>query len=72
MFKLNTDRWHILRINFLMAGVISLISLLLNFFIGSNWWLLIVLFVSLMQINFAITGFCPSAIILDKLKFPRE
>lgn len=72
MYKLKTANWHITRIVFLLAGVISLLSLFLTYFTNNNYWLLLTLFVSLMEINFSLTGYCPSAIVLDKLGFSRE
>jgi hypothetical protein len=35
-------------------------------------WALLGIFVALMQIIFAVTGYCVSAIIMDKLGVPRD
>ena len=71
MFRLNVSHWHILRINFLMAGVFALAGTLLGIFIHPGWFAL-PLFVGAMQIFFALTGYCPSSMLLDRLGVPRS
>lgn len=71
MFRLNTSRWHIIRINFLMAGVITLIASSLAIYLDDLRFLILAGFVGVMQTIFALTGYCPSAIILDRLGIPR-
>ena len=70
-FRLDISHWHILRINFLLAGFFVFGSLFLAYFFSEKW-LLLAGFVGLMQIFFALTGFCPSAILLDKIGFSRK
>lgn len=72
IFKIHTDTWHIIRVVFLIASVIILVSLALTFLTGNNNWLYLTAFVGVMQLVFAISGYCPAAIILDKLGVPRN
>ncbi len=71
MFRLSTSHWHVLRINFLMAGTFALLSALLSLFVHPLW-IGLAAFVGVMQIVFALTGFCPSAILLARLGVPRS
>lgn len=72
VFKIKTTHWYIGRIVYLLAGIITLTSGLLVLFTGVVAWAFLALFVALMQIIFALTGYCLSAIIMDKLGIPRE
>ena len=67
VFKLDTSRWHVVRIVFLLASVLIFTSLALTFWTANVWWLAIAGFVALMQMIFAFTGYCLAAIIIDKL-----
>ena len=66
MYKMNTHRWHLLRTVFLVAGVFVLVSSILGFLIHP-YFFYFTAFVGFMQIFFAITGYCPMAILLYKL-----
>ena len=72
VFKIKTSHWYIGRVVYLLAGIITLTSGLLVLFTGVVAWAFLALFVALMQIIFALTGYCLSAIIMDKLGVPRE
>jgi len=48
------------------AGVMTLISVALTYFV-SPWWLLLTTFVGLNLLQSSFTGFCPAAMILRKL-----
>jgi hypothetical protein len=72
IFKIKTTHWYIGRVVYLLAGLITLISGLLILFTGVIAWVFLALFVALMQIIFALTGYCLSAIIMDKFGIPRE
>ena len=72
VFKIKTTHWYIGRMVYLLAGLITLISSFLVLFTGKTSWVLLALFVALMQIIFALTGYCVSAIIMDKIGIPRE
>jgi hypothetical protein len=72
VFKIKTSHWYIGRVVYLLAGTITLISGLLVLVTGVVAWAFLALFVACMQIIFALTGYCLSAIIMDKLGVPRE
>lgn len=65
MYTLDTSRWHIIRIVFIVAGMLVLGSLALAVYTGALAWLLIAGLVGFMQIVFALTGICPLALLLD-------
>lgn len=69
IYKMNTNGWHIERILYLFSGSLVFGSILVSYLTDNNNWLLLTLFVSVMLINFGITGYCPAAIILQKLGF---
>ena len=66
MYILKTDKWYLERITLLIGGSITLISALLGAFV-SPYWLILTCLVGINLIVFALTGFCPMAIILAKL-----
>lgn len=70
MYKLNTSHWHIPRILFLIAGSIVLTSGIAIVLTESLWFLAPILLVGSMQILFALTGYCPAAIVLDSFTVP--
>ena len=51
---------------FLVAGVVTLVSVALATFV-STWWLLLTTFVGLNLLQASVTGFCPAALILKRL-----
>jgi len=65
MYTLDTSHWHIVRIVFILAGILVLSSLALAVYTGALAWLLIAGLVGFMQIVFALTGICPLALVLD-------
>lgn len=71
LYRMNVSHWHITRVVFLLAGLFTLLSLILTLASGSLWWLLLAGFVGLMQVVFALTGYYPSAIFLEKLGVPK-
>jgi Inner membrane protein YgaP-like, transmembrane domain len=66
MYLLKTDSWYLERILFLMAGVFILASVILTI-AHSPWWLILTSLVGINQVIYALTGFCPSAILLFKI-----
>ncbi|GAB2662096.1 YgaP family membrane protein [Arenimonas aestuarii] len=50
------------------AGVMTLISVALVYFV-SPWWLLFTTFIGLNMLQASFTGFCPAAMIFRKLGF---
>ncbi len=69
---MDTSHWYITRIVFILAGVVNLLALIAVFLTGSIWWLAINALVALMQIIFALTGWCPSAMLLKALGVPEK
>lgn len=66
MYMADTSKWYLERITWLIAGLIVLISLGLAVSV-SLWFLLLTLLVGVNLTVFALTGFCPMAVILYKL-----
>jgi len=66
MILMDTDSWYLERIIWLMAGIIVLITLILALFV-SQWFLIITALIGLNLAVMALTGFCPTVIILKKL-----
>lgn len=66
MYKLDTSKWYLERIVYLIAGCMVLLSLALSFAV-SQWFLILALLVGINLTVFAATGFCPMAILLSKL-----
>ena len=50
----------------LVAGVVTLSSVVLTTFV-SPWWLLLTTFVGLNLLQASVTGFCPAALVLKRL-----
>ena len=65
MYRIKTDTWYIERIILMVAGIVVLASGLLALLVNINW-IFLTLFISLMLIIFALTGYCPMAIMLNK------
>lgn len=55
----------------LMAGLFTLISILLAYFV-SDWWLLFTAFIALNLIQSAFTRWCPAMVILKKMGLKEE
>ena len=66
MYLLRTDSWYLERIIFLMAGILVLASSILAW-VHSIYWLILTLLVGLNLFILAVTGFCPSAAILNRI-----
>ena len=66
MYLLKTDIWYLERIVFLMAGILVLASSILAW-AHSIYWLILTLLVGLNLFILAVTGFCPSAAILNRI-----
>lgn len=68
LFRLDTTRWSIHRVTYLIAGIFVFGSVLLGFFMHP-YWFGFTGFIGFMLISYALTGWCPSAILLTKLGF---
>ena len=66
MYLLKTDEWYLERVLFLMAGILALASVILTL-VHSTYWLILTTLVGLNQFIFALTGFCPSAVVFRGL-----
>ena len=66
MYRLKTEEWYLERIIYLMAGIMTLTSVILVLVL-SIYWLILTALVGLNLLVFALTGFCPSAIAFHKL-----
>lgn len=67
IYRLKKDSWYIERINFLLGGFFVFFSVLLYFITGKNGFLYFTMFVGFMLMFFAITGWCPSSIVMGLL-----
>ncbi len=56
---------------YLVGGLFVAITTLLGMFVHENWHYA-TLFVGVMFMNFALTGYCPMAIILEKIGIKRK
>jgi hypothetical protein len=65
MYLLKTDSWYVERIVYLVAGCVNGLSIILILVCGA-YWLILTGFVSVNLLVFAFTGFCPSAVMLEK------
>ncbi len=70
-YRLCIGYWHIPRMVYLIGGFFIFGSILLAIFINEKW-LYFALFVSFLFMSFALTGYCPMALFLDKLGLRRE
>jgi hypothetical protein len=70
IYRLDTRRWHVNRVVYLIGGILVFISSVLVLTLDVKW-IYFNIFIGLMFINFSISGYCPMAIILDKLGFRR-
>jgi hypothetical protein len=66
MYMLKTDEWYLERLLFLLAGIMTLLSVILTV-VHSPYWLILATLVGLNQLILALTGFCPSAILFRGL-----
>jgi hypothetical protein len=66
MYLLKTDKWYLERVLFLMGGCMNSLSIIL-ILVHSIWWLILTGLVSLNLLMFALTGFCPSAVLFFKM-----
>ena len=67
-YRLCIGYWHIPRAIYLIGGIFVFGSALLALFVDERW-LYFTLFVGFLFVSFAITGYCPMALMLDKLGF---
>jgi len=66
LYKISTAYWYIERLTYLIAGIIILVSVLCALLFNINWLILTAL-VGFMLISFALTGYCPMAMLLKMI-----
>ncbi len=71
IYRLNVKYWNIPRVMYLIGGLFVFASSLLALLV-SVYWIFFTMFVGLMFVNFAITGYCPTAILADKIGIKRK
>ncbi len=69
MFLTRKDNWYIERIIWLLAGVFTLLGLVLGIWVNPNWFFLNFM-VGMNQVILSLTGFCPMTAILHKIGVP--
>ncbi len=67
IYRIKTDHWYIERVVYLVGGLLIFVSAILGLLVNIKF-IYFTIFVGFMFINFALTGYCPMAIILDKLR----
>jgi len=70
-YRLCIGYWHIPRMIYLIGGFFIFGSALCALFIDERW-LYFTLFVGFLFMSFAMTGYCPMALLLDKFGLRRE
>ncbi len=66
IYRLDTNRWSTERAVFLVAGILIATATLLGFIVHP-WFHCATVFFGGMLIFFAITGYCPMAMIVDRI-----
>jgi len=65
MYRAPTDHWYLERIIWLIAGIVVLGGITLGLTV-SKYWFILPMLAGFNMIVFALTGFCPMAVILNK------
>ena len=71
MYRLPTHQWFLERMIYLIAGIFVVGSVALGHYV-SPYFYLFTAFVGLMLINFALTGYCPMAILLHNCRIKEK
>jgi F0F1-type ATP synthase assembly protein I len=66
MYLARTDHWYLERIIWLIAGIVVLAGTCLGLFVHRYWFALPIL-AGCNMIIFALSGFCPMAVIINRL-----
>ena len=66
MYRLKTEDWYLERIIYLMAGIMTLLSVVL-ILLHSIYWLILTALVGINLLVFSFTGFCPMAVAFHKM-----
>jgi hypothetical protein len=65
VYLLRTDSWYVERLVLVIAGCVNSASIILVL-AHSLYWLILTGFVSVNLLVFSVTGFCPSAAVMDR------
>lgn len=68
VYRIPVGHWSISRVIYLVGGLFVTVSAALALAVDVRWTYLTI-FVGLMFVNFALSGYCPMAIILARLGF---
>ena len=66
MYLAPTHKWYLERIVWLIAGIVVLAGICLGLFVNRYWFALPIL-AGLNMIIFSFTGFCPMAVLLNRV-----
>ncbi len=67
LYRIKTDHWYIERMVYLVGGFFIFISAVLALKVNIKF-IYFTIFVGVMFMNFSLTGYCPMAIIFDRIK----
>ncbi|RKQ61708.1 hypothetical protein C7457_1151 [Thermovibrio guaymasensis] len=70
IYRAKTDSWYVERITSFLAGFFVFVSVILGLYTGNKYFFYFTAFVGFMLMFFAVTGLCPSSILLHKLGVP--
>ncbi len=70
-YRLCVGYWHIPRAVYLIGGFFIFGSVFLALAVDERW-LYFTLFIGFMFMSFALTGYCPMALLLDRIGLRRE
>ena len=71
IYRIETGHWYNERMVYLVGGLFVFGSAVLGLWVDLRF-IYFTVFVGAMFVNFALTGYCPMAIILDKLGVKRK
>ena len=71
LYQLDRGSWYIERTVYLVGGIFVAGSGILALQVNIKF-LYFTIFVGLMMMNFAVTGWCPMALVLQKMGFKRK
>ncbi len=70
IYRARTDSWYVERITSFLAGFFVFTSVVLGLMTGINAFFYFTAFVGFMLMFYALTGICPSSILIHKLGVP--
>ncbi|MCK4635843.1 MAG: DUF2892 domain-containing protein [Candidatus Moranbacteria bacterium] len=70
-YRIKTDYWYIERLVYFVGGLFVFVSALLGF-LADERFIYFTIFVGFMFVNFSLTGYCPMAIIFDRIGVKRK